>query len=178
MLWSSGIRWKSGTLILKRNSQKKEWISIVYYCLENRSIAHNFWTTDWSVSGGFSAKCTSPNRHLYRTPIMSHVWLQTNFPRWMAIQFGRFPIAQYIILSPLSLVYSLTLTPSHHMPSPRQHKLPLVLLYAVWETAWYFKFVAIFDSFDFIWIIKWTVRDQVCRCLRVCDKFTRASDHA
>ena len=37
MLWSSGISRKSGALIV-RYSQKKEYISFVFYCFENLSI--------------------------------------------------------------------------------------------------------------------------------------------
>ena len=44
VLRSSGISRKSGALIV-RYSQNKEWISFVFYCLENPSIAQNFGTT-------------------------------------------------------------------------------------------------------------------------------------
>ena len=43
-------------------SQKKKLISFVFYCFENPSIAHNFGTTG-PIQVGFSAKCTSPNKH-------------------------------------------------------------------------------------------------------------------
>ena len=54
--------WKLGELIV-RYSQKKEWISFVFYCFENPSNAHNFGTTG-PIQVGFSAKCTSPNEHI------------------------------------------------------------------------------------------------------------------
>ena len=59
VLWSSGISRTSGALIV-RYSQKKKWISFVFYCSENPSLAHNFGTTG---EVGFSAKCTSSNEH-------------------------------------------------------------------------------------------------------------------
>ncbi len=59
VLWCSGISRKSAALIV-RYSQKKKWISIVFYCSENPSIAHNLGTTG-PIQVGFSAKCTSPN---------------------------------------------------------------------------------------------------------------------
>ena len=43
-----------------RYSQKKEFISIVFYCSENPSIAHSLGNTG-PMQVGFSAKCTSPN---------------------------------------------------------------------------------------------------------------------
>ena len=61
VLPSSRISLKSGALIL-RYSQKKEWISFIFYCFENPLIAHDFGTTD-PIQVGFSAKCTSPNEH-------------------------------------------------------------------------------------------------------------------
>ena len=60
MLQSSGISQKSAALIV-RYSQKKEWISFVFYCFENPSIAHNFGTTG-QTQVGFSVKCTSSNK--------------------------------------------------------------------------------------------------------------------
>ena len=54
VLRSSGISHKAGL------SQEKEWISFVFYCFENPSIAHNFGTTGL-IKVEFSAKCTSPN---------------------------------------------------------------------------------------------------------------------
>ena len=59
VLRSCGISWKSPALIV-RYSQKKKRISIVFYCSENPSIAHNLGTTG-PIEVGFSAKCTSPN---------------------------------------------------------------------------------------------------------------------
>ncbi len=60
VLWSSGIIRKLGALIMKyMYSQKKEWISIVFYCFEHPPIAHNFGT--FPIQLGFSAKCTSSN---------------------------------------------------------------------------------------------------------------------
>ena len=44
VLWSSGISQKSGALIV-RYRHKNEWISLIFYCIENLSIAHNFETT-------------------------------------------------------------------------------------------------------------------------------------
>ncbi len=44
------------------SSQKKKLISIVFYCSENPSIAHNLGTTG-PIQVGFSAKCISPNGH-------------------------------------------------------------------------------------------------------------------
>ena len=80
MLWSSGISWKSGALIV-RYSQKKEWISFVFYCFENPSIAQNFATTG-PIGGVFSniylhKWVRQSNRKLK----MSHLRLQTDFPR-------------------------------------------------------------------------------------------------
>ena len=43
-------------------SQKKDWISFVFYCFENPSTARNFETTE-PILVGFSGKCTSPNGH-------------------------------------------------------------------------------------------------------------------
>ena len=63
VLRSSRISRKSAALIVNvRYSQKKELISIVFYCSENPSIAHNLGTTGL-IQVGFSAKCTSPNEH-------------------------------------------------------------------------------------------------------------------
>ena len=61
VLRSSRITRKSGALIVRYN-QKKEWISLVFYCFENPSIARNFGTTGpiWTK---FSAKCTRTNGH-------------------------------------------------------------------------------------------------------------------
>ncbi len=61
MLWSSGINQKSAALIV-RYSQKKKWISIVFYCSENPSIGHNLGTTG-PIQVVFSAKCTSLSEH-------------------------------------------------------------------------------------------------------------------
>ena len=58
VLQSSGIIRKSGALIV-RYSQKKKWVSFVFYCFEYPSIAHNFGTTG-PIQVGFSTKCTSP----------------------------------------------------------------------------------------------------------------------
>ena len=44
VLQSSGISQKLGALIVW-HSQKKEWISFVFYSFDNSSIAHNFGTT-------------------------------------------------------------------------------------------------------------------------------------
>ena len=55
----SGISRKSAALI-RRYSQKKECISIVFYWSENPSIACNLRITE-PIQVGFSAKCTSPN---------------------------------------------------------------------------------------------------------------------
>ena len=71
MLRSSGISQKSAALIV-RYSQKKKWISTVFYCSENLSIAHNLGTT--GLIPGFSAKCTSPKQYLNQIE---------NFKCWM-----------------------------------------------------------------------------------------------
>ncbi len=79
VLLSSGISRKSAALIV-RYSQKKKWISIVFYCSENPSIAHNFGTTG-SIKWGFQQNVPlqmSTNRKLK----MSHVQVPTDFPRW------------------------------------------------------------------------------------------------
>ncbi len=57
VLQFSGISKKSAALIV-RYSQKKEWISIVFYY---PSIPHNLWNTG-PIHVGFSAKCTSLNQ--------------------------------------------------------------------------------------------------------------------
>ncbi len=63
LLWSSGASLKWGALIhVVRYSQNKEWMSFVFYCFENPSIAHNLGTTG-PIQVGFSAKCTSLNKH-------------------------------------------------------------------------------------------------------------------
>ncbi len=61
MLRSSGISRQSRALIV-RYSQKKELFSFVFCCFGNPSIAYNFGTTGL-IQVGFSAKCTSPNKH-------------------------------------------------------------------------------------------------------------------
>ncbi len=43
-------------------SQKKTWISTVFYCSVNPSIPHDLWTTG-PIQMGFSAKCTSLSEH-------------------------------------------------------------------------------------------------------------------
>ena len=53
---------KSAALIV-RYSQKKEWISIVFYCSNYPSIAHNLGTTGL-IQVGFLPKCTSSNEEL------------------------------------------------------------------------------------------------------------------
>ncbi len=45
------------------NSWKKEWISFVFYCSENPSIAHNFEITG-PIQVGVSEMYTSPNEHV------------------------------------------------------------------------------------------------------------------
>ena len=65
VLGSSGISRKSAALIV-RYSHKKKRISIVFYCFENPSIAHNLGTTG-PIQVGFSAKCTSPSEHFNHT---------------------------------------------------------------------------------------------------------------
>ncbi len=80
VLWSSGISRKFAALIV-RYSQKKKWISTVFYCSENTSIAHNLGTTG-SIQVGFSAKCNAPNEHFNQIELkMSPVWVLTDFPR-------------------------------------------------------------------------------------------------
>ncbi len=78
VLQSSGISRKSAALIVIY-SQKKKWISIVFYFSENPSIAHNLGTTG-SIQVGFSANCTSPSEHFYQTENwkMSHVRVPTD----------------------------------------------------------------------------------------------------
>ncbi len=61
VLRSSGISQKSAALIV-RYSQKKKWISSVFYCSENPSIAHNLGTTG-PIQVGFQQNGTSPNEH-------------------------------------------------------------------------------------------------------------------
>ncbi len=61
VLRSRRISRKSAALIM-RYSQKKNWISIVFYCSENYSIAHKLGTTG-PIQVGVSAKCISPNEH-------------------------------------------------------------------------------------------------------------------
>ncbi len=50
MLRSSGFSWKLGALIV-RYSQKKECISLVFYCFGTTGL----------IQVRFSAKCASPN---------------------------------------------------------------------------------------------------------------------
>ena len=78
---SSRISQKSGTLIV-RYSQKQEWISFVLATIVLR-ILQLLTTLEPLVQfgWGFSAKCTSPNEHVNRKVKMSHVQLQTDFPR-------------------------------------------------------------------------------------------------
>ena len=57
VLRSSGMSRKLAALIV-RYSQKKKCISIVFYCSEHPSIAHNLGTTG-PIQVGLSAKCTS-----------------------------------------------------------------------------------------------------------------------
>ncbi len=52
---------QSAALIV-RDSQKRKLITIVFYCSENPSNAHNLGTTG-PIQMGFSAKCTSPGEH-------------------------------------------------------------------------------------------------------------------
>ena len=59
VLQSSRISQKLAALIV-RYTQKQKWISIVSFCSENPSIAHNLGTTGL-IKVGFSAKCTFPN---------------------------------------------------------------------------------------------------------------------
>ncbi len=78
VLRSSGINRKSAALIV-RYSQKKKWISIVIYCSENPSIAHNLGTTE-PIQVVFKQKCISLNEDLIqlnRKLKMSHFnfWL-------------------------------------------------------------------------------------------------------
>ncbi len=64
-----------------RYSQKKEWVSFVFYYFENPSIAHNFGTTGL-IQVRFSAKCTSPNKHFNQIENWKcHIRLQTDFLR-------------------------------------------------------------------------------------------------
>ena len=55
---------QSGKLavLIVRYIQKKKHISIVFYCSESLSIAHNLGTTG-PIQVWFSAKCTFPNEH-------------------------------------------------------------------------------------------------------------------
>ncbi len=80
MLRSSGISPKSGTLIV-RYSQKKEYISFVFYCSENLSIAITLEPVvrfRWSFQQNVPLLMrTSINRKLK----MSHVRLPTDSPR-------------------------------------------------------------------------------------------------
>ena len=55
------LRDLSGTLIM-RYSQKKEWISVVFYCFANPSIAHNLGTTG-PIQEDLTAKWTAPSDH-------------------------------------------------------------------------------------------------------------------
>ncbi len=55
VLRSSGVNRKSGAVIV-RYSQKKNFISFVFYCFENPSIALTF-----EPQVGFSANFTPPN---------------------------------------------------------------------------------------------------------------------
>ncbi len=97
VLRSTRISRKSAALIV-RYSQKKKWLSIVFYCYKNPSIAHNLWTTG-PIQVGFSAKCTSLSEHFNQTenwkcrihvraptdPARSHHkwWMQImNFETW------------------------------------------------------------------------------------------------
>ena len=77
MLRSSRISRKLGALIV-RCSQKKDCTSFVFSCFENPSVAHNFGTLVW-FRWGFQQ--TSPNEHFNQKLKMSHVILQTDFPR-------------------------------------------------------------------------------------------------
>ncbi len=79
VLQSCGIGRKLGALIV-RYSQKKKWISIVFYCSKNPSIAHNVGTTG-PFQVGLSAKCTSPNEYFKQKLKMSHVQVPTEFPK-------------------------------------------------------------------------------------------------
>ncbi len=78
---SSGISQKLGALIV-RYSQKKEWISIVFYCSENPSITHYLGTTGL-IQVEFSANCTSPNEHFNKIGNWKCHIIQvpTDFPR-------------------------------------------------------------------------------------------------
>ncbi len=72
--------WKKQTNKQKENDMNhlhisNQWISFVFYCIENL-LAHNFRTTGPNQVG-FSAKCTSPNEHFNQ--IDSYVQLQTDF---------------------------------------------------------------------------------------------------
>ncbi len=52
--------------LIVRYSQKKEWISFVFYCFENLCYCYNF-TTTAQIQMGFSSKCTSPNEDFNHT---------------------------------------------------------------------------------------------------------------
>ena len=65
VLRSSGISQKSGALnwYWEKARKRNSWVSFVFNCSENHSIAHIFGTTS-PIQVGFSAKCTSPNGHI------------------------------------------------------------------------------------------------------------------
>ena len=89
---SSRISWKSGALSV-RYSQKEHWMSFVFHCSENPSSAYNFGTTG-PIQAGFSAKCTSPNKHLnqiFRKLKMSPVQFWIDFPRLITNNFKGIP---------------------------------------------------------------------------------------
>ncbi len=100
-IWSICKGFTVGQYLLARSSKFVLWTSrvsreywlwdvaikrieflFVFYCFKNHSIAHNF-GTKWSDSGGVFSKMYLSKWALQsnRKPKMSHVLLQTDFPR-------------------------------------------------------------------------------------------------
>ncbi len=99
---SSLINQKSEALIV-RYSQKKEWISFVFYCFESPLIAHNFGTTG-PIQVRFLAKCTSPNKDFNQ--IENHIF----YCRLISLDRITYVESFIIFCTSISFRYVITLT--------------------------------------------------------------------